>query len=150
MRLPVLGLCVLFLSLCVRAQPELKADLVAHAPIGQIKGHLKALSEQTHEPSNLTLDFFASGLSRALSGRSLTGAKAAALVTEIDAVFKSAGTSTVGFLDHVAKFKADLVSLGVPAMDAERTAKELEKLGREVRGPEDTPVDLGPPRRRFR
>ena len=95
----------------------------------------------------LSIDMFANGLVRALSGHSLREADAATLVKDVDAVFKSAGTSTIRFLDHVASFKAALGSIGVPGMEATTLSNQLEKLGRQVRGPDDTPVDLAPARR---
>jgi hypothetical protein len=150
MKLLVFGSCVLFLGLPARAQTDLKSDLLSHASSGQVSTHLTGLEEKTHEPSMLAVDLFAAELTTVLKGRTLRDADAATLVREIDAIFKSAGTSTIGFLEHVANFKAALTSIGVPRLSADDLGQRLEKIGRQVRGPDDTPVDLGPPRRQFR
>jgi hypothetical protein len=150
MRLLVLGSCALFLGLPGYAQNDLKSDLlsVPHASTTQVAAHLKALSEKTHEPSNFAVDVFARDLAHALGLKSLSDAEVTPLVTEIKAVFKSAGTSTVGFLDHVANFKAALHTIGVAPVDIAKLGGELETIGKQVRGPEDTPVELAPARRR--
>jgi hypothetical protein len=141
MRLLVLGSCALFLTLPGYGQNDLKIDLLTHAPEAQVVHHLLSLSEKTHEPSGLTVTFFANDLTKAMAQRQLRNADVTPLVNEIDAIFKSAGTSTVGFLDHIAAFKTAMISLGVSAGDAAKASRELEAIGRQVRGPEDTPVD---------
>lgn len=150
MRLLVPATCALFLGLPGYAQNDLKSDLlsVPHASTTQVAAHLKALSEKTHEPSNFAIDVFSRDLAHVLGLKNLSDAEVTSLVTEINAVFKSAGTSTVGFLDHVAKFKTALGTLGVLPVDIAKLGGELETIGKQVRGPEDTPVDRGPARRR--
>jgi hypothetical protein len=69
------------------------------------------------------------------------------LVDEIDAVFKSAGTSTSGFLDHIANFETCLTTIGADKGSAHKLAMWLETIGKQVRGPDDTPVKVP---RRFR
>jgi hypothetical protein len=150
MRLLLVGSCALFLGVTGFAQDDLKSDLLSHAPMTQVAPHLMALSEKTHEPSRLEVDVFARDLVAALSKKSLRSVDARELAGEIDAVFKSAGTSTVGFLEHIGNFKVTLAGVGVPRPEVDRLAQELEKIGREVRGPEDTPVKREPAQRRFR
>ena len=120
---------------------------ISHVPPERLD-ELKALSEKTHEPSNFAIDVFSRDLAHVLGLKNLSDAEVTSLVTEINAVFKSAGTSTVGFLDHVAKFKTALGTLGVLPADIAKLGGELETIGKQVRGPEDTPVDRGPARRR--
>lgn len=138
MKLLVLLPCALFLSLPAWCQKDLRADLtsLARTPQAvaerQVALHLMALSERTHEPSRPAVETFARDLVRTLRSRPVTGAQAAQFVSQIDAVFKSAGTSTVGFHEHVQSFQA-MAGSG-------KLAAELETIGKEVRGPEDTPV----------
>jgi len=148
MRLPVLVACALFLSLPVFGQRDLKADLLSHAGNTQVVADLITLSEKTHEPSVSAIITFVGDLNKILGHRSLSDADAAPLVREIDAILKSAGTSTVGFHEHIAGFRAALMSAGASALDADKAAGDLEKIGRQVRGPEDTPIEPGPLRRR--
>jgi hypothetical protein len=63
-----------------------------------------------------------------------------AVVAEIDSVFKSAGTSTLGFRNHIGRFEKIMITVGTSRSTAHQLAAELEIIGRQVRGPEDTPV----------
>lgn len=146
MRLLVLLMCVLFLCLPGFGQAELKADLMSHAPYMQVATRLTALSEKTHEPDRVAVSTFARDLSIALSHAQMREPLVSELVREIDAVFKSAGTSTAGFYEHVTRFKTALESMGLPKGSADRLGADLEKIGREVRGPEDTPLKFEPAR----
>lgn len=138
MKLLVLVPCALFLGLPAWCQKDLQADLTSLTRTPQtvaerqVALHLKALSERTHEPSRPTLETFARDLVGTLRSHPVTDAQAAQLVALIDSVFKSAGTSTVGFHEHVQKFEE--------AAGSGKLAAELEAIGKEVRGPEDTPV----------
>jgi hypothetical protein len=53
---------------------------------------------------------------------------------------QSAGTSTVGFLNVVGDFKSQLARSGVPDVQAGLVSEGLERVGKEVRGPEGAPV----------
>ena len=81
-----------------------------------------------------------SPLVRSLGPASLQEPQADAIVAEIDAVLKSAGTSTIGFHDHVGQFEKIMLAVGTPQSTSHKLAGELEIIGRQVRGPEDTPV----------
>lgn len=146
MRPLVLFSCVLFLCLPGFGQAELKADLMSHAADAQVATHLMALSEKTHEPSQTAVSVFARDFDGLLRLRQVREPFASRLVAEIDAVLKSAGTSTAGFYDHVARFETILEEMGVSRLNADRVGAELEKIGRQVRGPEDTPVKFEPAR----
>jgi len=143
MRLLVLGSCALFLCLPAWCQKDLQDDLLSLAHIApaaaqkQIALHLTALSEKTHEPSRPSVETFARDLVSALRLRKIEYAQARQLASDIDAVLKSAGTSTLGFLDRVRDFESVLHSIGA---SAGTLGAELEVIGRQVRGPDDTPV----------
>jgi hypothetical protein len=100
------------------------------------------MAEATHEPSRLSVMQFAHHLigSRPPSAPGLRERQADALAAEINAVFKSAGTSTAGFLGHIAAFENVMVAMGTQKPAARKFAQELQAIGRQVRGPEDTPI----------
>lgn len=145
MRLLVLGSCALFLCLPGYCQKELKADLVsAQRNADSLTAHLLQLTEETHEPARGALGMFARDLVHALGSRTVDPAAASRAAAEIAGVMKSAGTSTADFLDRVANFEAALVAMGADRMSARRLAQQLEIIGKQVRGPEDTPVHPAP------
>jgi len=106
------------------------------------------LAEKTHEPSRSAVEQFARDLIswsrlaaiRLSSQASLPENQADALAAEIDSVLKSAGTSTAGFRDHIARFETIMLTVGSPQPAAHKLAAQLEAIGKQVRGPEDTPV----------
>jgi hypothetical protein len=127
----------------------LKADLLSASGVSesQVSEHIMLLAEATHEPPRLAVERFATDLIWSLlaAGRSLSSAtlpkwQVDAMVAEIDSVLKSAGTSTVGFHDHVARFEAIMLRVGAPPSPAHKLAAQLEAIGKQVRGPEDSPV----------
>ncbi|HEV2448384.1 MAG TPA: hypothetical protein VGS58_20770 [Candidatus Sulfopaludibacter sp.] len=138
--------CALFLCLSAAGQQQLKTDLLSLSHTSQsaaerdVALHLRALSEKTHEPSREAVEAFARDLVRALRPQPLRDPQAAQLVAEIDSVFKSAGTSTAGYFGHIESFQA---ALGVVVTDkgaVRRLGEQLAAIGKQVRGPEDTPV----------
>jgi hypothetical protein len=140
MRLLVLVSCALFLCLPARGQKELKADLMpAQRNADSVATHMMLLAEETHEPSRDAVGIFARELVRTLAMRPLPESTVDQMVAEINAVFKSAGTSTAGFLDHVSAFQNALTPTFQKAAAAKLGA-ELKTIGKQVRGPEDTPV----------
>jgi hypothetical protein len=46
----------------------------------------------------------------------------------------------IGFHDHVGQFEKIMLAVGTPQSTSHKLAGELEIIGRQVRGPEDTPV----------
>ena len=141
------GLCAFFVCLPGSGQQSLQADLKSHASAPQITDHMMALSEKTHEPARHMVAALARDLAAALGHSTLDDAAAAGLAAHIAAVFRSAGTSTAGFLEHIQGFKTALTTAGVPAAAANRAGDDLLAIGKQVRGPEDTPVDIKPLRR---
>lgn len=149
MRSVVLCLYALFLCMPANCQTELlKADLLSpsRSSGSQAADHIMLLAEKTHEPQRSEVEWFASDLIaslatiRSLSPAILPKSQADAIVAEIDSVLKSAGTSTVGFRDHIVHFETIMFTAGTPRWTARRLASQLELIGRQVRGPEDTPV----------
>ena len=149
MRSLLLCSCALFLCMPANCQKELlKADMLSLPSVSesQLAGHIMALAEKTHEPLRSDVERFAKDLIssrgvtiRSLNPASLPESQADAMVAEIDSVLKSAGTSTIGFFDHVAHFEAIMVTVGTPPSTAHKLAAQLEAIGKQVRGPEDTP-----------
>jgi hypothetical protein len=145
-----LFLAPVFLCLPAIAQPvtELTGDLRAlsqksgPAPelTRQIAAHITALQEKTHEPSAVSVQQFAADLARFLEGKPATGEQAQKLAAHIDKVLKSAGTSTMDFNATVSDFEVTLKAIGVTGLYAHAAANRLENIGKQVRGPDDSPV----------
>ena len=106
----------------------------------QLGSHLALLAERTHEPSAATVALFADSLAGALAGHALTAETIERLAGDMQQTLQSAGKSTSGFADTVQDFERQLMRLGVPAVRSHLVASNLERIGREVRGPEDAPV----------
>lgn len=111
--------------------PQLREQLVDHTFL---------VAESTHEPKRATVQSFVNELAMALAGRPLARVQAAQLAGEIVYVMQSAGTSTSGFFDAVNQFGGRLSAIGVSPLRAKSVAAQLERMGREVRGPDDFPV----------
>jgi hypothetical protein len=127
----------------------LKADLLSltASSENQIAAHMMLMAEKTHEPSRAVVEQFARDLVRSrlspfhpANPVPIPETRVDALVAEIDSIFKSAGTSTVGFHEHVEKFERVMINIGTTQSTAHKLAATLETIGRQVRGPEDTPA----------
>ena len=106
----------------------------------QVGTHILLLAEKTHEPSATALQQFSGSLVEALAGRPLAAEDIDTLADWIEQVLESAGTSTVAFEETIEKFEKRLAKIGVPAARSHLVAVDLERIGKEVRGPEDFPV----------
>jgi len=106
----------------------------------QLVDHTFLVAESTHEPKRATVQTLVSELAMALAGRPLSRSQAAQLAGGIVYIMQSAGTSTSGFFDVVNQFRSRLSGIGVMTLRAQAVAAQLERMGREVRGPEDVPV----------
>ena len=150
----------LAIPLCVWAQADLQAlknDLqalrTANTPTSktalakQVGSHIMLLAEKTHEPKWTTLQQLANGMVYALAGRAVEREDLDAMAGAIQRVMQSAGTSTIGFVETVEDFEKRLAKAGVAASRAHDVASALERVGKEVQGPEDTPVMKFPGRR---
>ena len=153
-KMPVMRAMILFIAALAIVAPgrsqststpqALRADLLLLRQKSNVNSHLKqqigehilALSEKTHEPSSVSLHLFVNALADALAGNRLPDPDADALARDIYRVMQSAGTSTIGFHEVIQGFRARLLALGAkPA-----AAGALERIGREVRGPDDSPA----------
>lgn len=139
------------LSLCLWGQSGgqgLKGDLeslrtgaaATPALTHQLGAHLLLLAEKTHEPSSSTIGRFADSLVGAVAGHALSREDVGRLALDIQQTLQSAGKSTAGFEETIQDFEKRLMRAGVPAVRSHLAASNLERIGREVRGPEDTPV----------
>jgi hypothetical protein len=67
------------------------------------------------------------------------------LVSQLSAsiveVLESAGVGTYRFKESVARAKQALISLGLANWKAQGIAERLRMVGKEVRGPDDMPVE---------
>ena len=132
----------------VSAAQELKGDLQSlrggAPPVAafsrQVGTHILLLAEKTHEPTAPTLARFSDSLVGALAGHVPAQEDLDRLAGDIQQTLQSAGTSTIGFTETIKDFERRLVRAGVPAIRAHLVATNLERVGREVRGPEDAPV----------
>ncbi len=147
------ALFLLALSLCLSAQsvgtaPGINSDLQSlragasptPAFTRQVGAHILMLAERTHEPKPPTLQRFSESLVAALAGHSPAREDIDRLAGDIEEVLQSAGTSTAGFQQTIQDFEKHLMRAGVPAVRSHLVASNLEHIGREVRGPEDAPV----------
>jgi hypothetical protein len=148
MKAAVLSL-VLALGLSAQAPIEkLKGDLQSLHSAGsvtptftrQLGTHILLMAEKTHEPAAPTLRQFCENLVNALSGRVLKKEEIDGLVADIQHTMQSAGTSTIEFMEKVQDFQTRLTKAGVSEPFAQLVAANLKQIGREVQGPEDTPL----------
>ncbi len=72
----------------------------------------------------------------------LTLHREASASTSIVEVLESAGIGTYRFKESVARAKQALISLGLTDWKAQGIAERLRMVGKEVRGPDDTPVQM--------
>jgi hypothetical protein len=138
------------ISLCLSAQTSggLKSDLqslrtgapATPALAQQVGAHILVLAEETHEPKFPTLKQFSESLVSALAGHSFGQEDLDRLAGDIQQTVQSAGTSTIGFEETIQDFEKRLMRTGVKSARAHLVASNLERLGREVRGPDDRPV----------
>jgi hypothetical protein len=151
-------LSFLALSLCLAAQSVdggdaaatqgLKSDLQSLRTSGaqaetmsrQVGMHMLLLAEKTHEPKAPTLQRFSESLVGALAGHAVMQEDIDRLAGDIAQTMQSAGTSTIGFEETVKDFEKRLMRAGVQAIRAHLVASNLERVGREVRGPEGFPA----------
>jgi hypothetical protein len=144
-------LSFLTFSLCLSAQSGaqgLKSDLqslragaaATPALTQQVRTHILQMAQKTHEPTAPTLQAFTNSLVGALSGHSPAQADLDRLAGDIQQTLQSAGTSSIGFENTIQDFEKSLMRAGVPAVRAHLVSSNLEQVGKDVRGPEDTPV----------
>jgi hypothetical protein len=139
------------MSLCLWAQSGaqmLKGDLqglrsgaaATPALTRQLNAHVLLLAEKTHEPKSTTVQQFVGSLVGAVAGHSLSQEDLDRMAGDIQQALQSAGTSTAGFEETIQNFERRLMRVGVPAVRSHLVASSLERIGREVRGPEGAPA----------
>jgi hypothetical protein len=106
----------------------------------QVGMDILSLAEKTHEPALSTLQAFTDSLVDALAGQALSAEDVDQLAGEIERTLQSAGTSTIGFQETVRDFEKQLIRVGVKSPRSHMVATSLERLGKEVRGPEGFPA----------
>jgi hypothetical protein len=101
---------------------------------------LLAVPEAGHRPSRAAVGPLARHLTTALAGRALPAPVANDLATSLIGVFRSAGMGTSEYKALVARFDQALSRAGVSAGAAQTVSSSLADVGKEVRGPQDTPL----------
>jgi len=98
------------------------------------------VSEEHHRPSRLAVAMFANGLMNAVQGKQISDTQLSQLATAIVAVMRSAGVATFKLLQSLSRAETVLRSAGVNQNIAKSVSAQLGAIGKEVRGPEDVPV----------
>jgi hypothetical protein len=106
----------------------------------RINKDILSLSEESHRPSMYLVTVFTSRLTDALIGRPLPASHAAAMATAIDTVLHSAGLGTWKFKEAISSLEAALQSTGASPVAVKKAATALERIGKEIRGPEGMPI----------
>jgi len=123
---------------------KLSASQHAHRDATQrsdeLMNAIMALAEAGHRPSRTSVATLARELTEALSGRKFPTAAANQLANSIIGVLHSAGTATAEFRQSISRFEKTLSGIGVSATATQTIARRLTEVGKEVRGPEDTPL----------
>jgi len=149
----------LAISICLSAQPvsgrdaspaaqDLKGDLQSlragarSTPefIHQLSGHVLLLMDKAHQPKAPSVEQFAQSLATALSGHSFSQNDIDGLAADMERALRAPGASLSAFEQTVKDFERRLMRAGVPPARARLVASSLERLAKEVRGPEDTPA----------
>jgi hypothetical protein len=106
----------------------------------QLTTDLNAASDPDHRPMQLSISLLASQLANALPARDLRAERLSPLTSRIVDILNSAGTSTVGFYESVNHAEIALAALGVPKGKAHDIGQRLMTIGKQVRGPDDSPA----------
>ncbi len=126
----------------------LHRDANASVVSRQLADCILSLAESYHNPARATVLRFAEELAYGLAWRELPMKLVSQLSASIVEVLESAGVGTYRFKESVARAKQALISLGLPNWKAQGIAERLRMVGKEVRGPDDMPLErfLGRPR----
>jgi len=111
----------------------------------QLALDFSAVADPDHRPMGLSLNLLASQLTIALPAKTLRPELLNPLTTKIVDILYSAGTSTIGFFESVDTVEAALLELGVTKRQAHEIAQRMLTIGKQVRGPDDMPVDAPGP-----
>ncbi len=120
----------------------LHREASASAVSRQLADGIMSLAESYHKPTRATVVRFAEELAYGLASRELPAKFVTQVSTSIVEVLESAGIGTYRFKESVARAKQALISLGLTDWKAQGIAERLRMVGKEVRGPDDTPVQM--------
>jgi len=147
MKATVLGLIGLSFLFAQTGTDALKGDLrslrggaSASVSSRQMSAHILAMAEGTHEPKAATVQQFADSLVSALAGHAPAQEELDAIAADIESAMHSAGKATSGVEATTQDFEKQLMKAGVQSMRAHLVASNLERVGKEVRGPADAPA----------
>ena len=119
---------------------SLKDGNSSDAVSAQFAADLTALADRDHRPSSIRIKVLADELTMVLNAKNLRPDALPQIAGPIFDVLQSAGTSTMGFNDSVTRFETALRLLNVEPRRARSAADRLRAIGKEVRGPDDSPV----------
>jgi hypothetical protein len=105
-----------------------------------VANEILSLSEDGHRPSQFTVARLSKNLCTALRARPLSRPQVSRLAAAIQAVMESAGTGTGRFKAAIGHAQNALLSLGASPAATRDAVASLTQLGKEVRGPDDTPL----------
>jgi hypothetical protein len=106
----------------------------------QLAADLTAMADRDHRPSAIRIKVLADELSSVLNAKNLRVDALPQITGPIFDVLQSAGTSTIGFNDAISRFEVAMRVLGVEPRRARSAADRLRAIGKEVRGPDDSPA----------
>jgi hypothetical protein len=106
----------------------------------QFADAILSIAESYHKPTRGTVLRFAEELANALAFKELSLKPISQVSASIVEVLESAGIGTYKFKESVERARQALLALGVMGWTARNLAELLRMIGKEVRGPEDVPV----------
>ena len=107
----------------------------------QLADAILSMAESYHKPTRATVLRFAEELANGLAFKELPVKPISQVSASIVEVLESAGIGTYKFKESVERARQALISLGLPGWKARSVAEFLRMIGKEVRGPDDMPVE---------
>jgi len=107
----------------------------------QLTETILSFAENYHKPTRATVLKFSEELTRGLASRELPEKVVSQVSTSIVEVLGSAGVGTFKFRGSVDRARQALVTIGLAEARARSIAELLRMIGKEVRGPEDMPLE---------
>jgi hypothetical protein len=106
----------------------------------QFADAILSMAESYHKPSRATVVRFSEELANGLALKELPVKPISQVSASIVEVLESAGVGTYKLKESVERARQALVALGLMGGNARSIAELLLTIGKEVRGPEDMPV----------
>lgn len=145
--------CFVFLAVTATAQnspavSELTSTLMTlrdvHASRDSVNKRfvagVMATVKKPTRPFQSEVEDFTSEFTAAIVGRRFAASDLTPMTSAVVEVMHSDGVGTTVFRASLERFQKGLVALGVGGSRSQSITSRLEALGKEVRGPEDTPV----------